>query len=124
MIKNILKIASLLVLGFSLVACGDICDEEVAVVTTPPIIEVELTPVVTQPPVFEPVTPPETIFCPLGTATMGCPPFPAPLPIRVIAPTPYPVKPCVRNSNPLVLIEGVLTDNCDNKNVQQPPVGQ
>lgn len=115
MINNILKIASLLVLSFSLVACGDICNEEVVGVTTPPIVDAELTPVVAQPPVFEPVTPPEAIFCPQGTATTGCLPSPAPLPIRVIAPTPYPVKPCVRNSNPLVLIEGVLIDNCDNK---------
>ena len=56
MIKNTLKIASLLVLSFTLVACGDICEEDVKVVFTPTTVVVS-EPTVVAPPVIEPPKP-------------------------------------------------------------------
>jgi hypothetical protein len=157
MIKNILKIASLLALSITVTACGDICEEKEDVVVNPSPVVVPV-PIVITPPVVatpSPVVlptcdnltfvncippegmeicdltsyipcavptwipkrpePPSIIACPQGVTTVGCTPSPVQLPIRVITPIPNPVPPCVRNTNPLVLIAGVWTDNCGNK---------
>jgi hypothetical protein len=102
---NIKTLLSIMALA-ALTACGDGCIESVTQQT-----DVAVTaPVVVKP---NPVLTPEPIFCPQST---GCPPSPTPAPIRPIVVTPSPEPICVRDTSiALVLIDGLLTDNCGNK---------
>lgn len=60
-------------------------------------------------PEAEPIT-----YCPFSSTT-PCPPSPSPAPVRVITGTPSLDPVCVRNSEPLIDVAGVLVDNCGNK---------
>lgn len=55
----------------------------------------------------------EILFCPQA-GTTACPPSPKPVPRQPVVVTPTPPT-CIRDDAPLVLVEGVLTDNCGSK---------
>jgi hypothetical protein len=106
-----------LVLTAALTACGDGCIDAPTLPANVVSVVVEPAPVVTTPaPVVlcttEITTNCEILFCPLS---IGCAPSPTPSPNPPIITTPSPLPTCVRNADQLVLIDGVLTDNCGNK---------
>ena len=108
--KTLIKLA-LITASMSLIACGDgvhqVSDNNAAAVT----VEVQ------QPIIDKPVevvnTEPSIIVCPQNSANQ-CGDTPYKLPNRVTV-TPDNSIPCIRDNNPLVIVDGVLTDNCGNK---------
>ena len=109
-----------IILTALLAACGDCPPEPLPTVIAAPVVVipepiVEAPSVKPEPVVQAPVVTPEPVtICPQSTAS-PCAPSPTPAPVRpiVIEPNPEPV--CVRNTEPLVMINGTLTDNCGNK---------
>lgn len=98
---NIKALLSIIALA-ALTACGD-CEPETVIGTG----DIATAPVVMPEPTPEPIT-----VCPES----GCAPSPTPLPVRPIVTTPAPDPTCVRDASiALVLVDGVLTDNCGNK---------
>jgi hypothetical protein len=106
---NIKALLSIMVLA-ALTACGD-CEPETVIgtgdIATAPVVMPEPTPEPAPTPSPAPIT-----VCPES----GCAPSPTPLPVRPIVTTPSPEPICVRDTSiALVLVDGVLTDNCGNK---------
>ena len=90
-------------------ACAP-CEQEIVVVVQEPTKVIQVVP---EP---EPVVPEDTagvVYC--AQASSSCPTSPVPLPRPVIN-TPVQEPTCTRDTNiPLVVVNGVLTDNCGNK---------
>jgi hypothetical protein len=120
-IKTASKLLLAIVAALTLAACADgVCD--LVVTAEPPAAVVTPVPAPAPAPSPSPAptptpTPAPVTYCPLsGAATDICPaPSPTPAPTRPVVTTPSPTPTCTRNADPLVLIDGVLTDNCGNK---------
>lgn len=114
--KTLIKL-TLILIALTLVACCDAVYES-ATIDVPsveiqqPVIVVTPEPTTVAPsPVLNP--PIGVTVCPQGTNDQ-CGNSPTMLPVRpiVIEPNPEPV--CIRNNEPLVIINNALTDNCGN----------
>ena len=90
-----------------LTACG--CGVEESPVT----VKVDA-PLLVEPTLQMPAATPEPVLtvCPQSN---GCEPAPVALPARKVTTVDDTQPVCVRDSTPLVMIDGVLTDNCGNK---------
>ena len=90
-----------------LTACG--CGVEELPVT----VKVDA-PLLVEPTLQTPVATPEPamVACPQSN---GCEPSPVTMPVRNITIVEDTQTVCVRNDEPLAMIDGVLTDNCGNK---------